>query len=99
MRIRLPRRRDSVAAHGLAAINVGNGDYGALREEVMLTMRERARELACEGLSVGEIAARLGPGLTATESELLMRVTRSEVASAAAKTPMPPNQPPQDGGE
>jgi tetratricopeptide (TPR) repeat protein len=60
----------------------GNAPYGAAREEVMVEVRERAHELAFQGLPAAEIERRLDDGLTATEWELLRNIARHEVASA-----------------
>jgi isoaspartyl peptidase/L-asparaginase-like protein (Ntn-hydrolase superfamily) len=57
-------------------------DYGGLRTDVMAKARRRVHELADEGLSTGEIEARLDGSLTRTEQELLGVFTRSEVAAA-----------------
>lgn len=59
-----------------------HGGYGALREDVMAKARQRARELAAEGLSASEIEARLNGSLTRTEQELLRVVIRAEVNGA-----------------
>src|SRR2546428_4050672 len=60
----------------------GNGDYGAVREEVFGEARERARKLASEGLLAREIERRLDARLTATERELFRGIVRQEVAAA-----------------
>jgi hypothetical protein len=57
-------------------------DYGGLRTDVMAKARRRVHELADEGLSTTEIAARVNGSLTRTEQELLRVFARSEVAAA-----------------
>jgi hypothetical protein len=60
-----------------------NGDV-QVREEVMAYVRDRARDLSLKGLSPHDIVAHIdGGGLSATERELLWRIARVEVASAA----------------
>src|SRR5919197_2415433 len=59
-----------------------NGDYGAVREDVLAETRERARTLASQGLPAHEIERRLERGLTATERELLWDMAVHEVADA-----------------
>src|SRR5881396_3413615 len=65
----------------------GNGDYGAVREDVLAETRERAGSLASQGLLAREIEHRLDYGLTATERELLSGIIRQEVARAHAVRP------------
>src|SRR2546428_3161165 len=69
----------------------GNGDYGAVREDVMVEVRERVRALASQGLLTHEIEHRLAYKLTATELELLRSITRREVAGA--HRPLPEREP------
>src|SRR5436853_7684558 len=69
----------------------GNGDYGAVREDVMVELRERVRAYASQGLLAHEIEHRLDYKLTATELELLRSITRREVAGA--DTPPPAREP------
>ena len=65
----------------------GNGDYGAVREDVLAETRERAGSLASQGLLAREIEHRLDYRLTATERELLSGIIRQEVARAHAVRP------------
>jgi len=57
-----------------------NGDRR--RANPMAKARRRVHELAPEGLSAGEIEARLSGSVTRTEQELMRVCARSEVAAA-----------------
>jgi hypothetical protein len=58
-----------------------DGDLQA-REDQMRVARQRINELALQGMSAGEIASRVDPGLNETERYLVWRLAREAVARA-----------------
>ena len=64
-----------------------NGDE-QVRESVMLYVREKARDLAAQGLTANAIIAHVdGGGLNVTERGLLERIARQEVEHARRWSP------------
>jgi hypothetical protein len=53
-----------------------------VRQDVMRNLRLRVRELAAEGLTIGEIGDRLDRGLSETEREIVWQLARQEVQAA-----------------
>jgi hypothetical protein len=69
---------------GPAEVGSANGDE-QVREHVMAYVREKARDLALQGLSVQEIIGRIDDhALNSVEREMLEKIARQDVELARA---------------